>query len=220
MQQFCRPIGRDLVCYIFFKLSQCDVPLVMFLFWIKYEFCTLLSAVHVFFLIAAFCIFSIFNCIFYQIYLHIYVHILMFLLHIIHSPTDYQISSSSVQFLSCYMHTDRQWFQKVLQECEQNKKRSASNSFYIKYGWYHPAPAHIMKALRGEWRCSSTHVNFSTRLRCVVRLLLQLLYVLGKNPCTQRIGERWAPKTVWMFWIRKNHLSPPRLQPWIVHFIS
>jgi hypothetical protein len=60
----------------------------MFFFWIKYEFCTLLLLFTYFFLIAAFRIFSVFNCIFYQIYLHIYVHILMFLLHINHSPSD------------------------------------------------------------------------------------------------------------------------------------
>jgi hypothetical protein len=87
------------VCY--------DKPVfLVFLFWIKYEFCTLLFAVHVFFLIAAFCLFSVFNCIFYQKYLHIYMHILMFLLHIIHSPSYQFVLLKIFNFLASFLS----WF--------------------------------------------------------------------------------------------------------------
>ena len=74
--------------YATFFLNSHNVMFLLSCFSFEFEFCTLLFAVHVFLLIAAFCIFSVFNCIFYQIYLHIYVHILMFLLHIIHSPSN------------------------------------------------------------------------------------------------------------------------------------
>jgi hypothetical protein len=71
-QLFSQPLSVTWYAIYFFKLLQCDVPLDVFLFWIKYEFCTLLFAVHVFFLITAFRIFSVFNCIFTK-YIYIYV---------------------------------------------------------------------------------------------------------------------------------------------------
>jgi hypothetical protein len=76
--------------------------------------------------------------------------------------------------------------------------------------YLNPAPAQIMNAPMGEWRYSTTYVNFSTRLRCIVCFLFQLLYLLGKNLVTKWIGGKWAPKTVCMFGIRKKSLVPAK----------
>ena len=77
----------------------------------------------------------------------------------------------------------------------------------------------VIEAYRGS-RCTPPLILYlSTRGRCVVNFMPQLLYA-GKNPGTHWIGSGSAPELVWTVMGKKKVLSVLGFEPWTIQSLA